>query len=282
MFSGQGSQTFTMNDAPGNRGVHPPEKKAQEGMPEDNQACLPVTVRSIEVAKAQRTDADDLCFFGTSPAVLIVVGIAESVVQQTTNLELQVNDGTGRIKARLYLTELGQREKLKDIVPGRYVSMFGGVRTAPEFHFAAMGIRVVVESDEISYHAIEAAHAALKLLKAHKRALEPTTPNSKQALPAAPAGGRADNVSPPKALEPARAATSPGEPMKPLSGAGLKSAIQHFLQRSAEASPEGAHFSKVADHVFPTPLAEVQATLRQLVVDGEIFNTIDDDHFSCV
>lgn len=248
-------------------------------MPEDNQACLPVTVRSIEVAKTQRTGADDLNFFGTSPAVLIVVGIAESVVQQTTSLELQVNDGTGRIKARMYLTELGQREKLKDIVPGRYVSMFGGVRTAPEFHFAAMGIRVVTESDEISYHAIEAAHAALKLLKVHQRALEPTTPNPK-AQSAAP--GQGDNVSPPKAPLEAGAAAS-GEPAgKPLSGVGLKGAIQHFLQRSAESSPEGAHFGKVADHVFPTPLAEVQATLRQLVVDGEIFNTVDDDHFSSV
>lgn len=276
MFSGQGSQTFTMNDAPGNRGSQPQEKKAQEGMPEDNQACLPVTVRSIEVAKIQRTDADDLCFFGTSPAVLIVVGIAESVVLQPTNLELQVNDGTGRIKARLYLTELGQREKLKDIVPGRYVSMFGGVRTAPEFHFAAMGIRVVTESDEISYHAIEAAHAALKLLKVHQRALEPTTPN-----PKAQSAGQGDNVSPPKAPLEAGAAPSPG-PAKPLSGAGLKSAIQHFLQRSAEGNPEGAHFGKVAEHVSPTPLAEVQAALRQLVVDGEIFNTVDDDHFSCV
>merc|ERR1711870_204219 len=56
-----------------------------------------------------------------------------------------------------------QPKELVELTSGQYVSMFGNVRTAPTVHFVATGMRIVTCADEICYHMIESAHAALKL-----------------------------------------------------------------------------------------------------------------------
>merc|ERR1719401_1126118 len=77
-------------------------------------------------------------------------------------MEFTVNDATGRIKTRYYITDK-QPQALAELMSGQYVSMFGNVRTAPTVHFVATGMRIVTSADEVSYHMIECAHAALKL-----------------------------------------------------------------------------------------------------------------------
>merc|ERR1719242_1553857 len=109
---------------------------------EEKQTCLPVTIRSMEVAVATRTaeGGDELKFFGSEPSMLILVAAVESVVRQSASLELSLNDSTGRIKARYFVTD-AQDGHLDRIQAGRYVSAFGSVRTAPAMHFAISGVR---------------------------------------------------------------------------------------------------------------------------------------------
>ena len=52
---------------------------------------------------------------------------------------------------------------LEKLASGRYVSLVGGIRSSPTTHFAATCMRLVSSTDEVSYHMIEAVHAALKL-----------------------------------------------------------------------------------------------------------------------
>merc|ERR1719336_3828 len=110
--------------------------------------------------------------------MLILIGVVESLLRQGSSLEFTVNDATGRMKARHFVTEPALKG-FDDIVPGRYVSMYGNVRTAPIVHFAVAGLRVVRSADEISYHMIECAHAATKLRKSGP-ASEPSTPSQKK------------------------------------------------------------------------------------------------------
>merc|ERR1719229_1914729 len=102
----------------------PDAKKPRQ---EEKQSCLPVTIRAMEVAVAQRAEGgEDLKFFGTEPSTLIVVAAVESVVRQSMGLELTLNDATGRIKTRYFVTD-PQPGHLESIVPGRYISGFGSV-----------------------------------------------------------------------------------------------------------------------------------------------------------
>jgi len=292
MFSS--SQMFTSNQISEGLGFgtsQAPVANSPEGAKrprqEEKQTCLPVTIRAMEVAVAERAQGgDDLKFFGTEPSMLIIVAAVESVVRQSTGLELTLNDATGRIKARYFVTD-PQPGHLESIVEGRYISAFGSVRSAPAMHFAINGLRLVESADEVSYHMIEAAYAALRLQHGPK---VPMTPAPKPA-----AVGAAPEVTPQKdmssmpAASPAAAVAAapeispqapPAKPAGPLSGAELRAAILEMIR--GEESPEGMALTALCVKFATSAQAQIREIVHGLVSDGEIFGTIDDEHFSAV
>merc|ERR1712061_334583 len=76
-------------------------------------------------------------------------------------------------------------------------------------------------------------------------------------------------------------AVQPAVPMA-LEGPALRKAIIDFLQQEAASHPEGSALESVIAHAKSTPQDRVRKSLEQLVDDGEVFTTIDDEHFSCV
>merc|ERR1740129_1683394 len=229
-------------------------------------------------------DSGSIKFYGTEQSMLILVGVVESLVRQTTSVEFSLNDATGRIKARFYMSDR-QASALETLGPGSHVCVFGNLRTAPEKHLAVTGMRLVESADEVSFHMIEAALAAVKLQKAQdiqKPALAAETVT-------APPMRSGVELSPPKQA-PAQVVRTPQldpvAPAKPaparLEGQALRSAVVAFLRREAESRPEGVARSDVCDHVRPTPEGDVSSTLEQLIGDGDVFTTIDDDHFQCI
>merc|ERR1719396_123225 len=130
---------------------------------EEKTTCLPVTVRAIENALAERSqDGKELLFYGSEPGMLVLVGSIETITKSTASLEMQLNDATGRIKVRHFVAEAPPKD-VDAMEPGRYVCVHGNVRTTPVVHFSALGVQLVHSADELSYHVIESAHAALKL-----------------------------------------------------------------------------------------------------------------------
>merc|ERR1712151_1002718 len=93
----------------------------------------------------------ELCIHGTEPGMLILAGVVETLTKQAASMEFSLNDGTGRIKARHYITD-GQSKGLEDITVGRYISAFGNMRTMPVPHFVVTGMRLISTADEISFH----------------------------------------------------------------------------------------------------------------------------------
>merc|ERR1740129_2373929 len=114
---------------------------------------------------AEGTDGSGLRFYGTEQSMLILLGVVEGLVRQAMSIEFSLNDATGRIKARFYMSDR-QASSLEKLEPGSHVSLFGNVRTAPEKHLAVTGMRLIESADEVSFHMIEAALAAVKLQKA--------------------------------------------------------------------------------------------------------------------
>jgi len=258
------------------------EAVAKKPRQEDRQTCLPVTVRAVERALERRSDTGgELRFHGSEPGVLLLVGLVESMTKQAASIEFSLNDGTGRIKARHYVSDR-QSGDLDALAPGCYVSAFGSVRTAPEVHLAVVGMSPVRSADEVSYHMIEAAYAALKL---EKGVSEPMTPAPKRPAPAEAAGISPQKLEVAAAAAPAAVEASKppaAAPKEPLSGSGLRKAVLRFLQREGEGRPEGVSLAAVCGCVGATPADDVTAALRRLVDAGEIYTTIDDEHFLCL
>jgi len=252
---------------------------------EEKQTCLPVTIRTVERAIAQTADfGGELRFFGAEigQGMLILVGIIDSMKQHSANVEFSLNDSTGRIKARYYKTA-SQSNELDELAPGMYVSVFGAVRTAPETHFAVAGMRLVKSADEVSYHMVEVAYAALKLKGSH----EPTTPAPKKNASSALAepSSASTGLSPvkvDKVTSSVSEAAAIALPTSPLSGKALRTAVLAFLQKEGDGRPEGVAFAAICNHANPTPTDEVRAALERLVTDGDVFTTIDEGHFQCI
>lgn len=257
---------------------------------EDKLTCLPVTIRSIENALHQ-SGGGDLKFYGQEMGMLILVAQVETLVKQNASCEMMLNDSTGRIKARYYT----DAESLDALVPGKYVNIFGNVRTAPATHFAITGLQIVQHADEISFHMIETAHAHLKLQQGH---MDPATPSPKKFLETKSPSGAGAMETPAKADD-APATTAPvsvaapspamapaavqAPPAKMPSGDELKASKDAVLQAVQELAKgeEGTGMENLLTR-FPAQETEVRAFLSALVEEGEIFTTTDENHWNVV
>lgn len=270
------SQGLTMGFSQGT-GSQEAKKRQEEKV-----NCLPVTIRSIEIALKQSSDVGgEVKFYGEEPGMLILVACVEAVVKQNTSCEMTLNDSTGRIKARFYQ---GEGSSLDDIAVGRYLNLFGQVRTAPAMHFAVTGFSQIESADEISYHMIESAHAAVKLQKGK---FEPTTPSPKK--PVNVQSTTTASIAPvpmdltPAKIESAAPSLSAVSSKVSLSGDELKNAVLNYLKDvSPAAGDTGIASDDICKYFLASKSDEVKTTIKALVADGEVFTTIDDDHVQAI
>jgi len=308
MFGAQASQGFVMDTQPGNLALESSPKKPRQDVKE---TCLPVTIRAVEVAFQQRGETgEDLKFYGSAePQMVIVVAAVESVVRQAASLEVMLNDGTARIKARYFVMD--KSDELDRIVAGSYVSAFGEVRAAPVQHLSLKGMRLVESADEVSYHMIEVAHAALQLQKhATGYPKDPATPSkaaskdeailsAEQFTPQKPGTATVANsasvaatadlppaVGPALAMDPAEQAAVklqqdvPMPSKQPAIGVELRAAALSLL-RDAAVGPEGLHLDVIMQKVGGSG-DEVRSIITELVDDGELYSTITEAHFAAL
>lgn len=266
--------------------------QVKEPRKEEKMTVLPTTIRAVEKAISNSTDEADIRFYGTQPGMLVLVGVVESVSKQSACMEFWLNDATGRLRARYFATD--DQDALANIEAGKYVVLAGELRLLPAAHISVTTMRPVRSADEVSYHMIESAHAALKLQRgpAEPMAFIASTPVPKRSAP--------ETLSPPKEsltqspLPAFATASPPPQPLRNLSsevagkgpqaleGDALRRAVMTFLQKEGEGLEEGVSLAKVCGRFLPASENAVRTVLAQLVSDGEVFNTIDDDHFSAL
>jgi len=237
---------------------------------EEKMTALPVTIRQAELAMSKTSDEGDIRFHGIEAGMLLVIGVVESVSQQVGSLELVLNDSTGRIRVRYY--EMESDKQIVGIEVGRYIFVAGQLRMSPAEHISATTLRTVQSADEVSYHMIEAAHATLKL---QKGVSEPATMKMQLSQDAAMKPVATPAARP--VVAPATAATQKEQP-----SADLKDAVVKHLKEKGEGVEAGLSLMEICDHLTPATEHEIRKTLEELVSDGDVFNTIDDDHFSCL
>lgn len=250
---------------------------------EERMIVLPVTCSSIAKAVANAGgDESEIRFFGTEAGMLVLVGQVESVSQSSGSFQFTLNDSTGRVQARYY-----SDMDLDSVQVGKYVTLAGQVRMSPALHLSVTAMRLVQSADEISYHMIEAATAALKLQRGK---LEPSTP-----MPKRQPTELSSQISPPKdsahiatagsqstvfTATPSTPAAATAKPK--LEAAELRSAIAAFVLKRGDGSEEGVAIATICGQFLPASEMSVRTALEQLVADGELFTTIDDDHFQAL
>lgn len=256
---------------------------------EDKQTCIPVTIRILQDAIQRHAETQQVIIHGVEASIVHLVGVVEALVQTTTMLEFQLNDASGRMKVRFYTTGSSAVEGL---AVGRYVSVVGNLRTAPTAHVSAMTVQASTTADDVSYHMVEVAHAALRLRNPsataglRTSALGVATADS-TATPVKPMGfglGAGNAMSPAKLEMPVSAAKEAMPvSMQTPPKVDLKTAVVDVLKQAQEtAAEQGISISDLIVRLAPAHATsdKVKDVLAQLVEEGDVFNTIDDEHFS--
>jgi len=282
-----GTPAFTLGtqgtyDA-GTQNASPQKAKRQE----EKQSCVPVTARIIETA-IKNQEGMELRIHGEEPSMLVLVGQVESLVKQAASLEFTLNDSTGRVKARHFFPNQEARPEFDKLESGSYVSVVANLRTAPTVHLGVQFMSLVQSPDEISYHMIESAHAAMKLQQNIK---DPSTPAAKRPV-ASPqtVGSQGPTWSPDVAMSPPKeiketvnvvpVPLSFSSAKVKLEGEALKNAVIELLRKEGPATGElGVELAKVYAGLEATPSADVKGCVTQLLDDGDVYTTVDDDHF---
>jgi hypothetical protein len=258
---------------------------------EEKQACLPVTIRAIEQAVQTKVESGgELLFFGKEPGMLVLVACVEMVKKSGAVMEVSLNDGSGRIKARHYINE-NSKKYVESVEAGRYINVIGNVRSAPEVHFAIQMLKPVNSADDVSFHWIEVAHTALKLTKGTS-STEPLTPSRPVTSKTQEKPGGWE-ISPPKEISthqkadepmPQVSTTAPTIPAvsAPLKGPALKEAVMHFLKAEQEGKPAGVGMKAFYTKFDSVGHDVIKSLLNDMLECGDVFNTIDDTHFQAM
>jgi len=262
-----------------------PSKKAR---PTSEQSLLPVTIKMVDHAFNNRV-GNEMVIHGREAGTIVVVGAIEDLVKQQAAAEFVLNDATARIQARFFFPSADYQ--LTGIEQGSYVSAVGTVKAEPKLHLSIVALRAVQSPDEIPYHAIEAAHAAFKLRRKAEGKSELSTVTMDVDPVKVPTPTRAPTqvIPPPMSSNTVLKAGAPEAakataPMNlQLTGNQLAESIQSFMQRMAENRPEGLTVDDVCSNLGASATRkDVEASIQQLVDDGAVFTTIDENHFLCV
>jgi hypothetical protein len=202
---------------------------------------------------------------------------AAGVLEQIEPLLMQSADSSNKIKVRKYITDASKAGAVPE--NGQFVVVTGLMRPSPELHLSAQFMHLVQDSKRISFHMLEAAHSVLRFTRG--------TP-AKDLRPVA--SPQAAFSSPPKQAatsEPmAQIQSSPNSSSKPATNqastsvVGLRDSVLDALRASAAAgNVEGLTVGGLVQKIPGATEAETQKLLTVLKDEGEVYNTMDDDHY---
>lgn len=274
-----------------------PAKKART---EEAQVCLPATARMLHDAVASPDVNGAYLADGRDSSMLVVVGMVEGLTASTATIEftmamgpamdavrpqlagagvleqiepllMQSADSGNKIKVRRYITDASK----SGVMPanGQFVVVTGLMRSSPELHLSAQFMHVVEDAKRISFHMLEAAHSLLRVTRGSP---------AKDLRPVA--SPQAAFSSPPKQLAAAREplAQAQASPHSSVghAGASLRESVLAALRASATAgSVEGLTVADLLQKIPGATEADTQKLLAALKDEGDVYNTMDDDHF---
>lgn len=154
----------------GSQGTPSSNTKARRNY--DEQTLIPVTIKQIVTADGDPTGGNDISLKdGRALYMVKIVGCVRSFEQKSTNLAIQIEDGTGMIDVKTWMNEGDdcsavanmRNECCQEYVFVRAIGQikeFDGKR-----HIQATDIRLLGTKNELTYHFLEVAHSFDKYQK---------------------------------------------------------------------------------------------------------------------
>jgi len=244
-----------------------PSKKSRSGAV--NQSLMPVTIKQL--FGATQAHADDAFKVDNKELNQVtIVGLIAQITESTTNITFAIDDGTGKIEAKIWLDQEDQNDynlqKRSAWKEGIYVRVVGHLRS---FHnqrsIVAFRIQPVVDFNEITYHQLEAVYAHLSNTKGVLQAADAPTMTT-----ALSGGGRAD----PGVYGSYNNFAKPNQSTQSFND--LHTQIIQVIRNARSA--EGASVSLICQQLKRNE-HEIRRAIDELSGGGHLFSTTDEDHY---
>ncbi|KAJ6496748.1 hypothetical protein C8R47DRAFT_357158 [Mycena vitilis] len=234
-----------------------------------SQSLRPVTIAQVRKATQMHSDADWVVD-GNPIGQITVVAELFSHHAYTTNRAFVLDDGTGRIDAKMWIDTQdssvdeawrGMRTSSSKVDPLEpiYVRVTGSIKTHHnKRHIHASNIRVVKDQNEVYFHLLETISVHIIIQKG-----APSRTGQEQTQSGTVPGQSAYAI-------------QSRQPQAQKMFSPMADQVVHYL-RTAPPNGEGIHVGDIAKALNANAM-ELSDTVDRLIDDGHVFTTIDDSH----
>mmetsp|Transcript_35083 Transcript_35083/g.72304 ORF Transcript_35083/g.72304 Transcript_35083/m.72304 type:complete len:287 (+) Transcript_35083:114-974(+) len=250
----------------------------------------PVTIKQLLMA-TQETQDDSYMVDGRECSQVTFVGCITQLEEASTVVSYTLEDCTGEITVRMWLDSEESEYMItsrKEWQQGVYVRVVGNMKSqqgGDNKNFTAFHIRTVKDFNELTYHLLDCCHAHLY--------------NTRGAVQDSKPLGSSSFLSPSKPMLPQSMHQSNSMPQNnssPMGGGGgggggggitdMRSAIMEVFQAAKDTANEsGVKLDEVCRQLTSRAgrnvgMSEVREHVDQLAMEGHIYSTLDEEHYS--
>jgi replication factor A2 len=290
-FAGGGFMPSDANAADGQtgaRGSMGSQKKSSS-----QHTLRPVTVKQLrDCCSSADQDPDTFMVSGQQLHNIVVVGKVVSIAEQSTSVQLVIDDGTGKAEVKFWLDSAesaagdqglddphgaSSRSEWKK---GTYVQIFGHLRVFQGTkHIVAFTIRPIHDKNELTFHLLDCVYTHLHTVSKTQGSVQVT--------------GQKRIMGPGAGLDDKPAFQQQQQQANPMANLYDANAISNMgmspVQRGcydAFHAPEVVHMDnglsfndlrQKLGNQFTEP--QLRQAIKDLADDGHVYTTIDDNHF---
>lgn len=233
----------------------------------ENQLLIPVTVRMI------LNSSNGILRDGREPKEVKLIGAVRELQTQSTNNMYHIEDGTGLIEVKEFLDANTDNKAVLEDRSGAaeavYVKIYGAIQEYEgKTSLVAYSVRRITTANELTYHLLEVVHTSERFKKNSQIVGSPSLGGSlimasnNQMLPqSTPVKEMENDFNQNPAMESLMAEFS--NLSEDMAQVGIS--VKEFIGRNRHLREEDIHLS-----------------ISNLVQEGTIYNTHDDDHYAKV
>lgn len=242
----------------------------------ESQSLLPVTIKQLKSATEQESK---YVVDGKILSQITFVGLVLNMEVQSTNINYNIDDGTGHLQVRVYI-DMDEPDPVQ-LREGQYVRVIGNLRKlGGEMSVVAFQLRPIKDHNELTFHMLEVVHTHLQSTRGPAEG-PPGAAHAGSGGPVKLEGGGGGGGGG-GALS---SSYSRGAPVVAGGGGDLgigkvqNAVLQIFNQNAADQN--GVAISFVCDRLPSIPAAEIRKNVEFLCNEGHLYSTIDEEHYRC-
>jgi replication factor A2 len=223
----------------------------------------PLTVKMLKRAVDARQSVDDMIVVNGAPVQnLTVVGKIVGVEKKSSVVVYKVDDSTGTCDVKVWIDQDGD-EAVEPIEVGAYVRVYGSLKTLANEHMIAahtqQAVRKITDHNEVTFHMLEVVYAS----------------------------GHAEKNKTSGGVAPMNAYTVPREAPNvaahgDVGSEDIQVSVMGVLKQFAD-SEQGMTVADIMEKQNGKFTAEaIKSALEDMSNGGEVFTTIDEDHYQAV